>query len=299
MLTAYILVRGVEECHKSGCGLSGLFGLRPWTKTVVDSLLRTADRTHATQVNMGGSTSKSSRIWKYSLNVLKTAILVGPLGIPVCLPFILGSVAALDLRWPELWGVSIAQFLTSCVIGYQFNQVNGELLKEREKGTAAPGTKWWDKVLVVFYAVATNYMYVATGLDRRWNGTTLLISRIPAYALVLAYAVEVLALMWVGWAMCENKWFSSVVRIQSDRSHRVCSSGPYSYVRHPGYTGAIVQTIAEIIIFNSTWTATVAAVKCSVLTYRTALEDSTLRRELDGYDKYSADVRYRLLPGVW
>jgi len=38
---------------------------------------------------------------------------------------------------------------------------------------------------------------------------------------------------------------------------------------------------------------------CLVLAVRTALEDRTLRRELDGYEEYARQVRFRLLPGVW
>ncbi len=32
---------------------------------------------------------------------------------------------------------------------------------------------------------------------------------------------------------------------------------------------------------------------------RTALEDRTLHEELPGYAEYAAQVRYRLVPGVW
>jgi len=33
--------------------------------------------------------------------------------------------------------------------------------------------------------------------------------------------------------------------------------------------------------------------------WRTAMEDRTLRRELAGYEEFTAHTRYRLVPGLW
>jgi len=77
------------------------------------------------------------------------------------------------------------------------------------------------------------------------------------------------------WAEQINRFFSNVVRIQHDRGHEVIQTGPYKYIRHPGYIGGILLVI------------------------RTFLEDITLQKELPGYVEYAKKVRYRLLPGVW
>ncbi|MBZ5586697.1 MAG: isoprenylcysteine carboxylmethyltransferase family protein [Acidobacteriia bacterium] len=101
------------------------------------------------------------------------------------------------------------------------------------------------------------------------------------------------------WAMVTNRFFSATVRIQEDRGHVVVDGGPYRHMRHPGYVGALAFTVASPVALGS-WLALIPAVLTSaLLVVRTALEDRTLRRELNGYREYANRVRYRLAPGVW
>ncbi len=99
--------------------------------------------------------------------------------------------------------------------------------------------------------------------------------------------------------MLSNPFFSTVVRIQKERGHAVTSRGPYGFVRHPGYAGMIVFTVAMPLILNSLWALAPAFFTVAATALRTALEDRMLQRELDGYADYSARVRYRLIPGLW
>jgi protein-S-isoprenylcysteine O-methyltransferase Ste14 len=104
-----------------------------------------------------------------------------------------------------------------------------------------------------------------------------------------------------GWAvaMRENKFFSSVIRIQRERGHRVIDTGPYGFVRHPGYAAAITATIWSGLALGS-WLAVVPAVPIGVLFIRRILlEDRTLHEQLEGYKEYAQRVRYRIIPGVW
>jgi protein-S-isoprenylcysteine O-methyltransferase Ste14 len=103
----------------------------------------------------------------------------------------------------------------------------------------------------------------------------------------------------VAWAMAINPFFSAVVRIQSDRGHRVIERGPYQVVRHPGYTGMLLVMIGTPLLLGTLWAFVPAALLLSVLVARTALEDRTLREELEGYDQYRHRVRHRLVPHVW
>ena len=99
--------------------------------------------------------------------------------------------------------------------------------------------------------------------------------------------------------MVANAFFVATVRIQTDRNQMVISSGPYRYVRHPGYAGTILLHLAMPFMLNSLWALIPAGLIVLVLIVRTALEDKTLHDELLGYKEYAARVRYRLLPGVW
>lgn len=47
--------------------------------------------------------------------------------------------------------------------------------------------------------------------------------------------------------------------------------------------------------FYITW----AVIAAALLVIRTALEDRTLQKELEGYVEYTEKTRYRLLPGIW
>ncbi|WP_417568294.1 methyltransferase family protein [Marinobacter sp.] len=96
-----------------------------------------------------------------------------------------------------------------------------------------------------------------------------------------------------------TKYFSSVVRIQVDRGHVVCDSGPYRIVRHPGYAGNIVALVGIVLALNSLWTLIPAVVALIIAVIRTVLEDQTLRDELPGYRDYARRVRYRLIPGIY
>jgi protein-S-isoprenylcysteine O-methyltransferase Ste14 len=96
-----------------------------------------------------------------------------------------------------------------------------------------------------------------------------------------------------------NRFFSAVIRIQTDRGHHVVSSGPYRIVRHPGYVGGLTYWMPVSVALGSAWALIRSALFLIVTVIRTALEDRTLHRELPGYPEYAVRVRYRLIPGVW
>jgi len=79
----------------------------------------------------------------------------------------------------------------------------------------------------------------------------------------------------------------------------VCDSGPYRFVRHPGYAGNILPLLGIVLALSSLWTIIPAAVALVITMIRTALEDQTLQEELPGYQEYARRVRYRLIPGIY
>ena len=102
------------------------------------------------------------------------------------------------------------------------------------------------------------------------------------------------------WAMRVNRFFSSIVRIQNDRGQVVVTTGPYVFIRHPGYLAGIVIVVASGPALDS-WIAAAILVVSTLpfLLYRTATEDRVLLGELPGYRDYAERVRWRLLPGIW
>jgi protein-S-isoprenylcysteine O-methyltransferase Ste14 len=101
------------------------------------------------------------------------------------------------------------------------------------------------------------------------------------------------------WAVVSNKFFSDVIRIQTDRGHTVISDGPYRFMRHPGYVGMILYSLAAPFLLDSPWALIPGGLTVLLVIVRTVVEDRTLLEQLDGYQEYAGRVRYRLLPGVW
>ena len=169
-----------------------------------------------------------------------------------------------------------------------------DLIEERAK--PGPGTKWWDKVFYALYVPAFLSIVVIAPLDAGRYGWT---PPLPVIFYVASCTIFVLSNIIYLWAMWVNRFFSSTVRIQTDRGHEVVRTGPYRLVRHPGYVGGILLGIGTATVLGSLWALTPAGAVAVLLMMRTYLEDTTLQRELPGYADYAHEVKYRLLPGVW
>jgi protein-S-isoprenylcysteine O-methyltransferase Ste14 len=96
-----------------------------------------------------------------------------------------------------------------------------------------------------------------------------------------------------------NRFFSGTVRIQTERGHHVVTDGPYRFVRHPGYAGALLGFVLIPLLLDSVWAFIPAVLLIAITFVRTALEDATLQKELPGYAEYAQTTRYRLIPGIW
>ena len=89
------------------------------------------------------------------------------------------------------------------------------------------------------------------------------------------------------------------MRIQNDRGHMVITSGVYSVVRHPMYTGVMLSIVAWPLIFGSPWALIPASLAALAFPYRAVNEERVLRERLPGYEEYMRRTPYRLLPGLW
>jgi protein-S-isoprenylcysteine O-methyltransferase Ste14 len=120
----------------------------------------------------------------------------------------------------------------------------------------------------------------------------------PAW-FALGLALFVSGLFLSGWAMSCNPFFEGTVRIQTEEGHYVVGTGPYRAIRHPGYAGLCLWSVASPFLLLSWWACLPALAVVAWTILRTALEDLTLRRELLGYDLFVQRTRHRLVPGVW
>ena len=201
-----------------------------------------------------------------------------------------------DFGWWQAWVFSL--LIVAAGIGGRMaaERRHPGLLAERQTIYKAPGVKPWDKVLSPLMAVSASFpLVIVAGLDHRFRWSP----AFPTWLNVLGLILIAAGYAFAVWALAENRFFSSVVRIQTDRGHVVCDSGPYRIVRHPGYAGNILPLPGIALALSSSWTLIPAAVALTIAVVRTALEDRTLQEELPGYREYAQRVRYRLIPGIY
>ena len=201
-----------------------------------------------------------------------------------------------DLGWWQAWLYSML-ILAAGIGGRMWaERRHPGLTAERQNLEKVQSAKAWDKVLAPLMALSVSFPpVIVAGLDHRYGWSPVF----PLWLIVLGFLLISLGYAFAAWALIENRFFSSVVRIQVDRGHVVCDSGPYRIVRHPGYAGNILALPGMVLALSSMWTIIPAAVALIIAVIRTVLEDRTLQDELPGYRDYARRVRYRLLPGIY
>ena len=194
--------------------------------------------------------------------------------------------------WQGLVYVGVGLVMT--ILNYTVLQIDPELLKERSK----PGkdTKKWDKAILGLSLLITISMYIVGGLDSgRFHWSPEFHWRIYFIGALFTATGQLLFLI----AQKQNRFFSSTVRIQTERGHVVCDTGLYKVVRHPAYIGSIIQAIGFPLLFGSLWSIIPVSILIILFITRTSLEDKILKNELKGYKEYSEKTKYRLIPFIW
>jgi len=202
-------------------------------------------------------------------------------------------VPAGTLNWPEAWLLLIFYFFAvgGCLIWLKIN--DPELLKERR--SVGKDVKSWDKKIILAYTITLIIMLVLAGLDAvrfRWLQVPLVLKALGFLGIIPAVALGF-------WALRQNTYLAQYVRIQKDRGHRVITTGPYEYVRHPMYVGVILFILCFPLALGSLYSFIPGIIIVILFIIRTSLEDKTLQEELEGYQEYAKRVRYKLIPGIF
>jgi protein-S-isoprenylcysteine O-methyltransferase Ste14 len=205
-------------------------------------------------------------------------------------------VCAGDFGWWQAWVFSL--LIVAAGVGGRIlaERRNSGLMAERQSIESIQEAKAWDKVLAPLMAFSISFpLVIVAGLDHRFGWSPVF----PLWLILLGFCLIAFGYAFSVWAFVENRFFSSVVRIQTDRGHEVCDSGPYRIVRHPGYAGNILPLLGIVLALSSLWTLIPAAVALVIAVIRTTLEDRALQEELPGYQEYARRVRFRLFPGIY
>lgn len=200
-----------------------------------------------------------------------------------------------DLYWLGAWivfGLMLLNIASNVAI---MTLLHPDLMIERMRWKEHANAKAWDKKIMPLMAVFGSLSILLVGaLQHRFAPSVT-----PPWQTLLGTAMIFVGQLFGTSAVAANRFFSSIVRIQTDRGHVVVDHGPYAIVRHPGYTGAFLVYLGFPLALGSWWAFLPSAFALGLLIYRTAREDQTLRDELNGYTAYTQRVRYRLFPALW
>jgi len=148
------------------------------------------------------------------------------------------------------------------------------------------------KIIVSLIMIAFLALIVLPALDHRYGW-----SPVPPSVTIAANVLIVLSFLFIFWVIKVNSYAASNIRVE--KSQTVIDTGPYAYVRHPMYAGAI-GLLFGIPLALGAWWWTLLTIPCLViLAWRLLNEEQILRRDLRGYTEYTHRVRFRLIPYLW
>jgi protein-S-isoprenylcysteine O-methyltransferase Ste14 len=199
------------------------------------------------------------------------------------------------LAWPAAWVYVAMVLVASVLICRSLARNDPELLKERMRWPLQREQPQWDRRIMTAFLLSYPLWLVLIGLDVQRFGW----SSMPLWAKAIGMVGVAMALAMCSRVFGSNSFLSPVVKIQTARGHRVVSSGPYAVIRHPLYAAVSSFFIATPLMLGSGWGLVGSVFLIALLVRRTALEDCELHRRLEGYANYAAQVRFRLVPGIW
>ena len=198
------------------------------------------------------------------------------------------------LHWPAAWVFLVTSAILGPACGLWLAKTDPALLAERMRPTFQADQPAADKKFMLTFVVVALIWLVAIGLDRRAQA-----SGVPLPLQALGLAMYLLSTAFIMWVFRENSFAAPVVRVQAERHHRVISSGPYAFVRHPMYSGIMLFFVGVPLLLGSWWGVAIAPVFAILFAIRARIEERALVEGLPDYADYAARVRYRLVPGLW
>jgi protein-S-isoprenylcysteine O-methyltransferase Ste14 len=212
----------------------------------------------------------------------------------ICVMAALLFVPAGTLHWPAAWVFLGSIGLLGLGCGVWLLKTDPALMAERMRSPVQDGQPAADKIFVWVFGPAMLIWFIVMGLDARFQG-----SDAPLALQALGFALLLLALALIMWVMRTNSFAAPVVKVQTERQHRVVTAGPYAYVRHPMYSGAVAFFAGVSLLLGSWWGLAMVPLLATLFAVRTINEERVLVSGLPGYSDYLIKVRFRLLPGVW
>lgn len=166
------------------------------------------------------------------------------------------------------------------------------LLKSRMAAGPAAEKEGSQRLIQTLTTLTFIAVFVISALDHRLHG-----SRVSTSTAILGDTLVMFGLYLVFLVFKENSFASAVIEVGSDQ--KTVSTGPYSVVRHPMYTGSLVMFAGMPLALGSLWGLSIIVPFSLLIVWRLLDEERFLAGNLGGYSEYQHRVRYRLIPLVW
>jgi protein-S-isoprenylcysteine O-methyltransferase Ste14 len=148
------------------------------------------------------------------------------------------------------------------------------------------------KIIMTLVSIGFVALLVVPALDHRfgWSNVPLAVVILGDVLVAVGFAGQVLAFR-------ENTFAASTIEIAKD--HRVISTGPYAFVRHPQYAAAFLYLVGMPLALGSYWGLLVLVPTVATVMWRLFDEEKLLAVRLPGYSEDQHEVRWRLIPRIF
>jgi protein-S-isoprenylcysteine O-methyltransferase Ste14 len=201
-------------------------------------------------------------------------------------------ISAGTLHYWEGWVYISVFFLCCTAITVYLLKTDMELLKRRFNAGPGGEKEKSQKIIQSIAQPAFISIYVLSGLDRRFCWSAL-----SGY-IVIAGDLGVIGGFYIVFRTFQENTYAAA-NIQVEEAQTVIATGPYAFVRHPMYSGALLLLLSSPISLNSCWALLAFIPMCAVIVARLLGEERFLKKNLLGYSSYCLKVNWRLLPGLF
>lgn len=211
--------------------------------------------------------------------------LIAILGISLFVP-------SWSLNFWQAWVYLIIVCGSAALITIYLWKTDPELLERRVSAGPGAEKEKTQKVIQVFALALFLAVLIIPSFDHRFGW-----SNVPLYIVILGDILVTLGYFLIFLVFKENTFAAATIRISSGQ--KVITTGPYSVVRHPMYSGALIMLLGTPLALGSWWGLLILAPFTLILIWRLLDEEKFLSENLPGYNEYCQEVRYRLIPLFW
>lgn len=195
-------------------------------------------------------------------------------------------------RYWQAWGFLAVFSVAVLGITLYLMQKSPELLQRRVNAGPGAETNPQQKVIQSLASLFFLALFVVSSLDHRLG-----LSTVPPSVCLIGDVLVAAGLLLVFFVFRENAYASATIEVGTEQ--RVVSTGPYAWVRHPMYLGAIVMLIGVPVSLGSWWALLTVLPMIATIVWRLLEEERFLLQKLPGYSAYRAKVKSRMLPFLW